>query len=184
MPPAPSWALTFSQAHSRFCRWYTLSTVDTLSSPISVGAGAALRPPWERALSLREPEGLEPSGLVRCPAHTPPAADFLQKTKENVEKVTKVDVLRMAKAHLRPDKLQILVVGRPGRPRQAPFHSRRSEDHRHHDPGTKAMNPWGRHPQTPEICRSPPARGQVWANIIIGLTVWRTPGQGALLTLA
>jgi len=40
-------------------------------------------------------------------------ADFLQKTKENVEKVTKADVQRVAKAHLRPDKLQILVVGRP-----------------------------------------------------------------------
>ena len=40
-------------------------------------------------------------------------ADFLQKTKENVEKVTKADVLRVAKAHLRPDKLQILIVGRP-----------------------------------------------------------------------
>jgi predicted Zn-dependent peptidase len=40
-------------------------------------------------------------------------ADFLQKTKENVEKVTKADVLRVAKAHLRPDKMQILVVGRP-----------------------------------------------------------------------
>ncbi|MCL5280685.1 MAG: insulinase family protein [Planctomycetes bacterium] len=40
-------------------------------------------------------------------------ADFLQKTKENVEKVTKADVLRVGKAHLRPDKMQILVVGRP-----------------------------------------------------------------------
>ncbi len=40
-------------------------------------------------------------------------ADFLQKTKENVEKVTKADVLRVAKAHLHPDKVQILVVGRP-----------------------------------------------------------------------
>jgi len=39
--------------------------------------------------------------------------DFLQKTKENVEKVTKADVLRVAKAHLRPDKVQILVVGKP-----------------------------------------------------------------------
>jgi len=29
-------------------------------------------------------------------------ADFLQKTKENVKKVTKADVLRVAKAHLRP----------------------------------------------------------------------------------
>ncbi len=40
-------------------------------------------------------------------------ADFLQKTKTNIEKVTKADVLRVAKAHLRPDTLQILVVGRP-----------------------------------------------------------------------
>ena len=40
-------------------------------------------------------------------------ADFLQKTKENVEKVTKADVLRVAQAHLRPDQVQILVVGRP-----------------------------------------------------------------------
>ncbi len=39
--------------------------------------------------------------------------DFLQKVKENVEKVTKADVLRVAKAHLRPDKVQILVVGKP-----------------------------------------------------------------------
>ncbi len=40
-------------------------------------------------------------------------ADFLQKTKENVEKVTKADVLRVAQAHLRPGQMQILVVGRP-----------------------------------------------------------------------
>jgi zinc protease len=40
-------------------------------------------------------------------------ADFLQKVKINIEKVTKADVLRVAKAHLRPDTLQILVVGRP-----------------------------------------------------------------------
>ncbi len=39
--------------------------------------------------------------------------DFLQKTKDNVEKVTKADVLRVAKKHLRPDKVQILVVGKP-----------------------------------------------------------------------
>jgi hypothetical protein len=37
----------------------------------------------------------------------------LQKTKANVEKVTKADVLRVARKHLRPDKLQILAVGRP-----------------------------------------------------------------------
>ncbi|MGB2863284.1 MAG: pitrilysin family protein [Sedimentisphaerales bacterium] len=40
-------------------------------------------------------------------------ADFLQKTKANVEKVTKADVLRVARKHLRPDKVQILAVGRP-----------------------------------------------------------------------
>ncbi len=39
--------------------------------------------------------------------------DFLQKVKANVEKVTKADVLRVAKAHLRPDQMQILVVGKP-----------------------------------------------------------------------
>ena len=39
--------------------------------------------------------------------------DFLQKTKENIEKVTKADVLRVARRHLRPDKMQILAVGRP-----------------------------------------------------------------------
>ena len=38
--------------------------------------------------------------------------DFLQKTKANVEKVTKADVLRVAKTHLRPEALQVLVVGR------------------------------------------------------------------------
>jgi zinc protease len=37
--------------------------------------------------------------------------DFLQKTKENVEKVSKKDVLQVAKKHLRPDKMQILAVG-------------------------------------------------------------------------
>lgn len=40
-------------------------------------------------------------------------ADFLQKTKTNVERVSKADVLRVAKKHLQPDKLQILAVGRP-----------------------------------------------------------------------
>ncbi|MHC4461962.1 MAG: M16 family metallopeptidase [Planctomycetota bacterium] len=39
--------------------------------------------------------------------------DFLMKTKENIEKVTKADVLRVARKHLRPDKMQILAVGRP-----------------------------------------------------------------------
>lgn len=40
-------------------------------------------------------------------------ADFLQKIKTNVEKVTKADVLRVAREHLRPDKMQFLAVGRP-----------------------------------------------------------------------
>jgi len=39
--------------------------------------------------------------------------DFLQRTKENVERVTKADILRVAKKHLRPDKVQVLVVGKP-----------------------------------------------------------------------
>ena len=39
--------------------------------------------------------------------------DFLQKAKKNVEKVTKKDVLRVAKKYLRPDEIQILAVGRP-----------------------------------------------------------------------
>jgi len=40
-------------------------------------------------------------------------ADFLMQIKENVEKVSKQDVLRVAKKHLQPDKVQILAVGRP-----------------------------------------------------------------------
>ena len=39
--------------------------------------------------------------------------DFLMKTKENIERVTKADVLRVARKHLKPDKMQILAVGRP-----------------------------------------------------------------------
>lgn len=39
-------------------------------------------------------------------------ADFLERTKANVEKVTKEDVLRAAQKHLHPDQVQILVVGR------------------------------------------------------------------------
>jgi len=39
-------------------------------------------------------------------------ADFLLQIKENVEKVSKEDVLRVAKKHLQPDKVQILAVGR------------------------------------------------------------------------
>jgi predicted Zn-dependent peptidase len=39
-------------------------------------------------------------------------ADFLEKTKENIEKVTKADVLRVARKHLHPDQLQIIAVGR------------------------------------------------------------------------
>jgi len=39
--------------------------------------------------------------------------DFLQKTKENIERVTKADVLRVSREHLRPNNMQILAVGRP-----------------------------------------------------------------------
>ena len=39
--------------------------------------------------------------------------DFLQKTRAGVEQVTKADVLRAAQTHLRPDQMQILVVGNP-----------------------------------------------------------------------
>jgi predicted Zn-dependent peptidase len=38
--------------------------------------------------------------------------DFLDTTRDNVEKVTKEDVLRVARKHLRPDKIQILCAGR------------------------------------------------------------------------
>jgi predicted Zn-dependent peptidase len=40
-------------------------------------------------------------------------ADFLLQTREQVEKVTKADILRVAQKHLHPDKVQILVVGNP-----------------------------------------------------------------------
>jgi predicted Zn-dependent peptidase len=39
--------------------------------------------------------------------------DFLQKAKANIEKVTKADVLRVARKHLKPDMMQILAAGRP-----------------------------------------------------------------------
>lgn len=39
--------------------------------------------------------------------------DFLEKTKANIEKVNKEDILRVARKHLQPDKMQILAVGRP-----------------------------------------------------------------------
>jgi predicted Zn-dependent peptidase len=39
--------------------------------------------------------------------------DFLQKAKANIEKVTKAHVLRVSRKHLKPDKMQILAVGRP-----------------------------------------------------------------------
>jgi len=40
-------------------------------------------------------------------------ADFLLQIKQNVEKVNKADVLRVARKHLKPDQVQILAVGRP-----------------------------------------------------------------------
>ncbi|MEE9167846.1 MAG: pitrilysin family protein [Candidatus Neomarinimicrobiota bacterium] len=39
--------------------------------------------------------------------------DFLEKTKETIEKVSKEDVLRVARKYLQPDKLRILAVGNP-----------------------------------------------------------------------
>jgi zinc protease len=38
--------------------------------------------------------------------------DFTEKLKSEVEKVTKADVLRVAKKYLQPDKVQLLVVGK------------------------------------------------------------------------
>ena len=38
--------------------------------------------------------------------------DFMEKIKKGVEKVTKKDVLRVARKYLKPDKVQILVVGK------------------------------------------------------------------------
>ncbi len=39
--------------------------------------------------------------------------DFLQKTRANIEKVTKEDILRVAKKYLKSDQIQILAVGKP-----------------------------------------------------------------------
>jgi len=39
--------------------------------------------------------------------------DFLQKTKTEIERVTKADILKAAQSHLHPDDLVILAVGRP-----------------------------------------------------------------------
>jgi zinc protease len=39
-------------------------------------------------------------------------ADSTGKLKQGVEKVTKADVLRVAKKYLRPDNVRVLVVGR------------------------------------------------------------------------
>ena len=38
--------------------------------------------------------------------------EFLQMTKEKIKKVTKADILRVARKHLKPDYLQILAVGK------------------------------------------------------------------------
>ncbi|MEE8348983.1 MAG: pitrilysin family protein [Acidobacteriota bacterium] len=37
--------------------------------------------------------------------------DFLEKTKEGIEKVSQADILRVARQHLHPDQMQILTVG-------------------------------------------------------------------------
>jgi len=41
--------------------------------------------------------------------------DFLQKEREGVEKVTREDVLRVAKKYLHPDQLRVLAVGNPAK---------------------------------------------------------------------
>jgi hypothetical protein len=38
--------------------------------------------------------------------------DFMDRVKKGVEKVSKKDVLRVARKYLHPDKVQILVVGK------------------------------------------------------------------------
>ncbi len=38
--------------------------------------------------------------------------DFTEQQKAGVEKVTKADILRVAKKYLKPDKVQILVIGK------------------------------------------------------------------------
>ncbi len=40
--------------------------------------------------------------------------DFLMKMKEKIEEVTRQDILRVAQEHLRPDSVQVIVVGRAG----------------------------------------------------------------------
>jgi zinc protease len=40
--------------------------------------------------------------------------DFLMKMKEKIEEVNRYDILQVAQRHLRPDGVQVLVVGRPG----------------------------------------------------------------------
>ena len=40
-------------------------------------------------------------------------ADFLEITKKNIEKVTKADVLRVAKQYLIPGRLRFVVLGKP-----------------------------------------------------------------------
>ncbi|HOY68627.1 MAG TPA: pitrilysin family protein [Candidatus Ozemobacteraceae bacterium] len=39
--------------------------------------------------------------------------DFLEITKKNIEKVTKADILRVAQKYLQPDKMRIVVLGKP-----------------------------------------------------------------------
>ncbi len=39
--------------------------------------------------------------------------DFLMKMKEKIEEVNRQDILKVAQKHLRPDSVQVLVVGRP-----------------------------------------------------------------------
>ena len=47
---------------------------------------------------------------MRYYAHYNYPLDFIEMINEGVERVAKADVLRVAKKHLRPDELQILLV--------------------------------------------------------------------------
>ena len=58
---------------------------------------------------IREERLMSKAELARKAGVSPLTMD---RVKKGVEKVTKEDVLRVAKKYLRPDKVQILVVGK------------------------------------------------------------------------
>ncbi|HSA00510.1 MAG TPA: insulinase family protein, partial [Candidatus Paceibacterota bacterium] len=38
--------------------------------------------------------------------------DYLQRYRDNIDKVTRADILRVARKHLQPDQLAVLVLGK------------------------------------------------------------------------